>query len=174
MSCCRGGRILFRSQLETSVKFQLLTHQLNTLMKRRKFIGLIGLGSAISSIVSSCLPKQSQPLTNSVRADGFQEVGTLTELAKNEQLFKQNLGEGDTKALVIRNPKNNNQLIAVNPTCPHAGCTVAWESEEGVFVCPCHHSQFSSDGEVLEGPATESLISYPIRQEGNLILVKIS
>jgi len=143
-------------------------------MKRREFISLVGVGTATPLIMSSCTPKASQPVAKSVRADGFQEVGTLTELDKNQQILSTNLGSSDKKALVIRNPTNNNQLIAVNPTCTHAGCTVAWESEQQVFVCPCHDSQFSSDGKVLQGPAEKPLTSYTAKLEGDSILVKIS
>lgn len=143
-------------------------------MKRREFISLVGVSSATPLIISACTPKASQPVANSPSADGFQEIGTLTELEQKQQLLGENLGERDNKALIIRNPTDNNQLIAVNPTCTHAGCTVTWESEEQVFVCPCHDSQFSSDGKVLEGPATEPLASYQVKLEGDSILVKTS
>lgn len=143
-------------------------------MKRREFISLVGVGTATPLIISSCTRKASQPAANSVRADGFQEVGTLTELDKNQQLLRTNLGGGDKKALVILNPTDNEQLIAVNPTCTHAGCTVAWESEQQAFVCPCHDSHFGSDGKVLQGPAEKPLTSYTAKLEGDSILVKIS
>lgn len=143
-------------------------------MKRREFISLVGVGTATPIIISSCTPKASQPVANSPRADGFQSVGTLTELDKEQQLLSNNLGGSDKKALVIRNPTNSEQLIAVNPTCTHAGCSVTWEPEQQVFVCPCHDSQFSSDGKVVEGPASEPLTSYQVKSEEDLILVKTS
>ncbi|WP_107670751.1 ubiquinol-cytochrome c reductase iron-sulfur subunit [Cyanothece sp. BG0011] len=143
-------------------------------MKRREFITLVGVGTATPLIISACTPKASQPVSNAVRSDGFQEVGTLTELGKNQQILRENLGNSQQKALIIPNPTDNNQLIAVNPTCTHAGCTVTWESEKQVFICPCHDSQFSSDGKVIEGPATEPLASYEAKSEGDAILVKIS
>ncbi|GAB4540349.1 MAG: hypothetical protein Tsb0014_31490 [Pleurocapsa sp.] len=143
-------------------------------MKRREFISLVGVSSATPLIISACTPKASQPVANSPRADGFQEVGTLTELEQEQQLLGENLGNSDNKALIIRNPTDNEELIAVNPTCTHAGCTVTWESEQQAFVCPCHDSQFSSDGKVLEGPATEPLASYQVKLEGDSILVKTS
>lgn len=141
-------------------------------MKRRQFISLVGVGTATPLIISACTSNNSAQVTNSPNADGFQKVGTLTELDKNQQLLAKNLGGGDKKALIIRNPSDNNQLIALNPTCPHAGCTVTWESEEQKFLCPCHDSLFSSDGKVLEGPAEKPLTSYQVKLSGDSILVK--
>lgn len=42
-------------------------------------------------------------------------------------------------------------------TCTHAGCVVHWNGFERCWDCPCHGSQFSIDGEVLNGPAFRPL-----------------
>ena len=44
------------------------------------------------------------------------------------------------------------KLHAVNPVCPHAKCSVAWNNAEKSWDCPCHGSRFSFDGELLTGP----------------------
>jgi glycine/D-amino acid oxidase-like deaminating enzyme/nitrite reductase/ring-hydroxylating ferredoxin subunit len=41
--------------------------------------------------------------------------------------------------------------------CTHAGCVVHWNGFEGCWDCPCHGSQFSVDGQVLNGPAAQPL-----------------
>ena len=46
---------------------------------------------------------------------------------------------------------------AINSTCAHLGCTVAWKSEQNRFVCPCHGSQYDSQGRVVHGPARRNL-----------------
>jgi Rieske Fe-S protein len=48
-------------------------------------------------------------------------------------------------------------LHLYSAVCTHAGCTVHWNSFEGCWDCPCHGSQFSTDGEVLNGPAHKPL-----------------
>ncbi|MEO0645480.1 MAG: Rieske 2Fe-2S domain-containing protein [Cyanobacteria bacterium J06650_10] len=46
---------------------------------------------------------------------------------------------------------------AISALCPHLGCTVDWNAAEQKFICPCHGSQFDSDGEVARGPASQGL-----------------
>ena len=48
-------------------------------------------------------------------------------------------------------------LRAVSATCTHLGCTVAWNSAETTWDCPCHGSRFTCDGRVLNGPAVADL-----------------
>lgn len=52
---------------------------------------------------------------------------------------------------------NKGELHAVSAVCPHLGCIVAWNSAEKSWDCPCHGSRFSCDGEILHGPAVNSL-----------------
>lgn len=144
-------------------------------MKRREFNGLVGVGFGVSILpaaLTAC-DAQTENKANSgatTSGDGFEEVGNLSQLEGTGQVLNEELANG--KALVIKNPVNPEGLIAVNPTCPHAGCTVTWETDQQKFVCPCHDSEFGSDGKVLEGPATEPLTSYEVKLEGDSILVK--
>lgn len=58
---------------------------------------------------------------------------------------------------------------AVLASCTHRGCQP--EPFDGRLVCPCHGSEFSLDGRVLEGPAERSLIRYAVTTEGDALLV---
>jgi len=49
------------------------------------------------------------------------------------------------------------ELHVQSATCTHIGCIVHWNSFEQCWDCPCHGSQFSPDGEVLQGPAFRPL-----------------
>lgn len=46
---------------------------------------------------------------------------------------------------------------AIQPVCPHMGCTVDWEPSSQQFLCPCHGSRFDPQGRRLQGPAPTAL-----------------
>ncbi|MBD2562343.1 MULTISPECIES: QcrA and Rieske domain-containing protein [Nostoc] len=137
-------------------------------MKRRDFINWVGLGGIASSLPIALAACSSG--TTSATGD-WQTVGTSAELDKTGQLLAKNSPAGPV--LVVGTSKNAN-LTAVNPTCPHANCTVAWQAEAKKFACPCHGSEFGIDGKVQKGPATEALKTYAAKIEGNSVVVKPS
>jgi cytochrome b6-f complex iron-sulfur subunit len=69
--------------------------------------------------------------------------------------------------LVIREA---NRVVALSATCTHLSCIVKYKGE-GVVLCPCHASLFDLSGNVTAGPAPRPLPSYPVRIEGDKIVV---
>ena len=53
--------------------------------------------------------------------------------------------------------RDKGTLRAFAITCPHLGCSYAFDDSKKHFVCPCHGSEFALDGRVLHGPATSPL-----------------
>jgi Rieske Fe-S protein len=51
----------------------------------------------------------------------------------------------------------NGRIHARSAVCTHLGCHLHWNSFERCWDCPCHGSQFSVDGAVLNGPAIHPL-----------------
>lgn len=52
------------------------------------------------------------------------------------------------------------ELFLLDITCPHLGCTLAFNPLEETWDCPCHGSRFDYTGRRLEGPAVTDLIPY--------------
>jgi glycine/D-amino acid oxidase-like deaminating enzyme/nitrite reductase/ring-hydroxylating ferredoxin subunit len=81
-----------------------------------------------------------------------EKLNELTDIAPGEaKLVKY---EGKSLALY---KDEEGALHAVSPVCPHAKCSVGWNSAEKSWDCPCHGSRFTTDGEVLTGPAVSGL-----------------
>ncbi|MEH1971369.1 QcrA and Rieske domain-containing protein [Nostoc sp.] len=137
-------------------------------MKRRDFINWVGLGWIASSLpvaIAACSSQTTPP------SGDWQTIGTSAELDKTGQLLAKNSPAGPV--LVVGTSKAE-KLTAVNPTCTHNGCTVAWKAEAKKFACPCHGSEFGVDGKVQKGPATDPLKTYAAKIEGNSVVVKPS
>ena len=81
-----------------------------------------------------------------LRAD---DIGTLE--AGEARIVK---AEGQTVG-AYRDPAG--ELHCVSVTCTHLGCTLQWNGAETSWDCPCHGSRFSTDGDVLNGPAVRPL-----------------
>jgi cytochrome b6-f complex iron-sulfur subunit len=149
-------------------------------MERRDFLGWMGIGwlaSCLPVAIAACTPQASQTTesasspanTPAPAPGGFQTIGTVAELDQkgfllNEKGFAQPVA-------VVRDASGNPS--AVNPTCTHSGCTVAWKAEQKAFVCPCHDANFAPDGKVQKAPATKDLSTYEVKIEGDSVLVKL-
>ena len=52
---------------------------------------------------------------------------------------------------------DDGHVHAVDATCTHMGCTVHFNQAETSWDCPCHGSRFSTNGNVITGPAVRPL-----------------
>ena len=73
--------------------------------------------------------------------------------------------------LVVMSDTDSCKLVAVDPTCTHAGCFVEWNPEQDNLVCPCHASKFKLNGDVISGRANSPLKVYQVKLKGDEILV---
>lgn len=80
------------------------------------------------------------------------KINEVAELAPGEGRVVK--FEGHTIALYKDDEAN---LHAVNPVCTHMKCSVAWNSAEKSWDCPCHGARYGIDGKVLTGPADKDL-----------------
>ncbi|KAJ8422408.1 hypothetical protein Cgig2_013228 [Carnegiea gigantea] len=64
--------------------------------------------------------------------------------------------KGDPTYLIVENDRTL-ATYGINAVCTHLGCVVPWNKAENKFICPCHGSQYNSQGKVVRGPAPLSL-----------------
>ncbi|HWJ06549.1 MAG TPA: FAD-dependent oxidoreductase [Steroidobacteraceae bacterium] len=98
----------------------------------------------------------------------------LTENLDASRHWAAHLGKGDVESLDQVQPGHggivkldgeavaayrtpDGELRLLDATCTHAGCVVRWNDFERCWDCPCHGSQFATDGEPLQGPANRPL-----------------
>ena len=98
------------------------------------------------------------------------KVGPEGEVAEGEM---SSFGAGD-RMVAIANVDGD--LHAFDDTCTHQGCSLAeGELDDTTVQCPCHGSQFDvTTGEVIGGPATESVDVYQLRVESGEVQVLIN
>lgn len=63
-------------------------------------------------------------------------------------------------------------FLAVYHRCTHLGCSVPYEPSLGQFVCPCHGSKFTMDGDVINPPAPRALdvFQVTVTDTGDLVV----
>jgi thiosulfate dehydrogenase [quinone] large subunit len=139
-------------------------------ISRRRMITLVATGGGIAAlaIVGSgfYFLRQNQP--PSTTAIGGQTTtapgkgGTVIAHTSDVQL-----NSAKTFTLSNSNSNNpdilvhlsNNNFVAFDSTCPHAGCAVDYNPQSKLLVCPCHGATFdpARNAAVVQGPADKPL-----------------
>lgn len=68
------------------------------------------------------------------------------------------------------------QFFAIDDTCTHEQCSLGGEGflDGSIVTCGCHGAQFDvTNGKVLSLPAMVNVSSYPVKVEGDEILIKL-
>lgn len=111
------------------------------------------------------------------RAGGKKKKGDtserFTEIAKVSDIPQNSVVPYRAGRLYICRTRDGD-LLALSLRCSHLGCSVNWDADEHVFVCPCHASRFSITGEVMNPPATHPLDYYPLKIENGTVFVDLN
>ncbi|CAM8951823.1 unnamed protein product [Rhodiola kirilowii] len=79
--------------------------------------------------------------------------------------------KGDPTYLVVGND-GTLATYGINAVCTHLGCVVPFNKAENKFICPCHGSQYNSQGRVVRGPAHLSLaLAHVDIDDGKVVFV---
>lgn len=56
-------------------------------------------------------------------------------------------------------------FVMFSPICPHLGCRFNYDADQNKFLCPCHGSVYTREGEHIGGPAPRGLDPLPVREQ---------
>lgn len=121
-------------------------------MDRRKFLlrcGSLGLGGTLGSVL---LPACGGSKYLAVAASGNRLIVNKTDMADQEAIVVSN-NRLPAPVFLLRLPEG--EYSAVLLLCTHKQCEVA--PSGAILQCPCHGSEYTKTGRVLEGPATRDL-----------------
>jgi Rieske Fe-S protein len=77
--------------------------------------------------------------------------------AKRPDIYDVQGGDGPYPAVTM-------SFVIFSSICPHLGCTYNWVADAKRFICPCHGSQYTIQGEKVAGPAPRGLDPLPFRE----------
>jgi len=149
---------------------------------RRQFMNLLTAGAATATalgalypIVKYFIPPSSGGAGSGVLAKDALgkdiELGEfLSAHAVGDRVLAQGL-KGDPTYIVVESSSEIADY-GINAVCTHLGCVVPWNNAEGKFICPCHGSQYNSEGKVVRGPAPLSLalVHAGVNDDGKIAL----
>jgi cytochrome b6-f complex iron-sulfur subunit len=140
---------------------------------RRELLQGLGVAAVGALVVGAGCGQQGSSLpTATTSSCGAGECIDLTSAA-NKQLTSAGGAmlvdmAGDT-IMVVR--MSDTEAVAVSAICTHAGCSMDYSAGQKLLDCPCHGSQFATDGSVLRGPATRPLRVYTATLANDAITV---
>jgi Rieske Fe-S protein len=77
----------------------------------------------------------------------------------------------DQAVMIVR---DQGKVYAFVLWCPHQHTALRWQEQEHRFQCPKHKSTFQPDGSFVSGRATRDLDRYPLRREGETVVVDLA
>jgi cytochrome b6-f complex iron-sulfur subunit len=137
-------------------------------MNRRDSIQKLLLGGGVLFLAPSVMQSCSKDDDNG--SDPGRTITIDLSLPENAALNN----AGGTKIVqnvLIANTGTN--FFAVSSVCTHEGCTVGYNHTAGKIQCPCHFSEFSTNGSVLMGPALSPLESYTVSRTDNVLTITL-
>ena len=116
------------------------------------------------------IPPTKQGTSSQFALDKYGEIINNEEFISSKGDNTRNLVQGlngDPTYLIVEDNKIKN--FGLNAICTHLGCVVPWNYAENKFMCPCHGSQYDTNGKVIRGPAPLPLQLQKVSIENNQV-----
>ncbi len=134
-----------------------------TRLSRGAFMRTVGtVASAAVGLSIAMTPRRAFALVSG--AGSLAKVTSLQKLkvgVNGPFTFSVSASQPNTNSIfLIKSAKGT--VTALEATCRHRGCPVAWVAKDKLFECPCHGSEYASSGKVVQGPAMSNLYSHQV------------
>ena len=155
-------------------------------ISRRGFIKVTGatvvcacVGGAMGT--SGCTARKASDTPSapegSYRSEGDRVIVALSEVDDLKEeggavRFTLN-GEDGSELKVIVLHSGNETYRAFADRCTHSGKELDYLHEDRKLQCLSGKAQFNLKGDVLRGPAEDPLLSYPLRREGEELVIEV-
>lgn len=91
-----------------------------------------------------------------------------SEVPENEPFVKR-VSDGH-KIFIMR---RGGRLVALNGKCTHQACEVSYDSNDEIFVCPCHQGLYDDGGKPIAGPPQRPLQRHRVEVLDGQVIVHI-
>ena len=130
---------------------------------RRRFIQL-GIAAVAAAWAGSIVQSRLFPSQSTAQEAEPVEI-PLSELPEGGVTY---ITYGGVDTVVMRTRES---IKAFSLVCTHLACLVEWQENELEFYCPCHDGRFDQFGEVIAGPPPVPLEQFPVKVEGDTVIV---
>ncbi|UOQ50625.1 ubiquinol-cytochrome c reductase iron-sulfur subunit [Gracilibacillus caseinilyticus] len=153
-------------------------------VSRRQFLNytLTGVGGFMAAgMLAPMVRFAIDPVLQASSSEEMHAVVDVSELTNEPQRFDWTIEQVDAwytsnvthSAWVYKD--ENDEIIALSPTCKHLGCAVNWNSNPDFpeeFYCPCHGGRYYKSGlNVPDTPPNAALDTFQMEvKEGTLYL----
>jgi Rieske Fe-S protein len=137
--------------------------------RRRMLAGLAG-GFGVLTAVGAGIPVLGFLLP----PKGTLSDRTLVRAAQEDELHE----HAAKKVLVLGRPvvlvrMEGDRYFALSAICTHMDiCQLDWNAERRQLVCPCHGGAFDVYGNVVQGPPSIPLASFPVERIGSDLFIR--
>jgi len=136
-------------------------------MDRKDFLLLFGKGAALAGL-AYCVGCSSN--SDSVTAPPS-NVDFTIDISQSAYQALNTPGGTVIKDSIIIARLSDNSIVALSSICTHQGGTVEYQKNNNRFYCPNHGSNFSTSGNVINGPAGSPLKQYTTALTGTSLRV---
>jgi cytochrome b6-f complex iron-sulfur subunit len=122
---------------------------------------------ALPVLLSACVASRARYLTPVQQGDRL--VVPRVELDRTGALLVEDPG---SELPIYVHRATSGEVIAVSTRCGHRGCQV--EPAATSLVCPCHGSEYTFDGSILQGPTERALQRYRVTSDATHVYIVVS